>query len=96
MKPYYGSETFQRLYVTPAELAQLAQLPEYSCSRPTGVTPGKRWRRHNGAHDPHYIKQGGKPYWVIGAYEAIPGDDKMVAIKSYRPCVRVKVVAAPA
>lgn len=28
------------------------QLPEYSASFPSGVYPGKMWRRHDGAHDP--------------------------------------------
>jgi hypothetical protein len=27
-------------------------LPEYSATFPTGVYPGKMWKRHDGAHDP--------------------------------------------
>jgi hypothetical protein len=27
-------------------------LREYSCSQPTGVYPGKMWKRHNGLYDP--------------------------------------------
>lgn len=28
------------------------KLPEYSCTFPSGVYPGKMWRRHDGVHDP--------------------------------------------
>ena len=29
---------------------ELARLPEYSCSLPTGTTVGRRWRRNAGAY----------------------------------------------
>ena len=49
------------------------RLPEYSASLPTGTTPGKMWRRHDGAHDPVFIARGGAPKWQIGQYD--PDDD---------------------
>lgn len=30
--------------------SELAELPEYSCSLPTGTTIGKRWRRNRAAY----------------------------------------------
>ena len=58
--------------------AELAKLPEYSCSLPTGTTIGKRWRR-----DVHFNKPpAGRPApeWCIGEYfdDGTPG---MVAIR---------------
>lgn len=40
-------------------------LPEYSCTWPTGVTPGKRWRRHDGVHD---FKSKKSPVWFVLEY----------------------------
>lgn len=66
-------------------------LPEYSCSHPTGTTIGKRWRRHNGSYDRDWIRAGGKPYWLICEYaECDPPREDRVAIKMYRPLIRVK------
>lgn len=33
--------------------ATFKRLAEYSATRPTGVYPGKMWRRHDGLFDPH-------------------------------------------
>jgi hypothetical protein len=52
--------------LTPKEFKGLL---EYSASLPTGTTPGKRWRRLNGAHDRAFIRRGGKPRWIIGQYD---------------------------
>lgn len=49
--------------------AEFDALPEYSATLPTGTTPGKRWRRHDGAHDPSC----NKPVWMVGEYD--PEDD---------------------
>jgi hypothetical protein len=67
------------------------KLPEYSATNPTGVYPGKRWRRHNGVHDMRFIANGGIPRWVICTYEEIPGDDKMVKNGYYRAVITVKM-----
>lgn len=40
-------------------------LPEYSATRPSGVYPGKMWRRHDGAFDCAYLASGGKPEWML-------------------------------
>jgi len=40
-------------------------LAEYSCSQPSGVYPGKMWKRHDGAHDRNFIASGGKPEWWL-------------------------------
>jgi hypothetical protein len=63
-------------------------LPEYSATHPTGTTIGKRWRRHDGAHDPIFRQRGGIPIWYVLEYVAHP-DPKLVGIKTYRPVIRV-------
>jgi hypothetical protein len=72
-------------------MREALELGEYSATNPTGVTPGKRWRRHNGAFDQSFKRQGGVPRWIIRTYEAIPGDDKHVSNGQYRAVIRVKV-----
>lgn len=77
-----------RLRITPQEFMQL---PEYSCSYPTGTIPGKRWRREDGAFDQHYVHQGGKPVWMIGEYD--PDDDgqgETIKINWFLPVFRVQ------
>lgn len=76
-----------RLRVTASEFSQL---PEYSCSYPTGTTPGKMWRREDGSHDVAYLKSGGKPVWLIGEYD--PNDDgkgQTIKVNWYLPVFRV-------
>jgi hypothetical protein len=34
-----------------AVMSTFADLPEYSSTKPSGVYPGKMWRRHDGIHD---------------------------------------------
>lgn len=59
------------LYITPREFDKLL---EYSSTNPTGVTPGKRWKRHNDIFDQGFRARGGIPRWVICEYrEAPPG-----------------------
>lgn len=60
---------------------EFGALPEYSASLPTGTTPGKRWRRHDGAFD-HACKQ---PQWLIGEYGAVSADGRSIAIHWYIP-----------
>jgi hypothetical protein len=71
-------------------LRALEALLEYSCSLPTGTTPGKRWRNHYGSYLPNFTSNGGKPRWIIGEYDpnAKP-EDKTIAINWYRPVIRV-------
>lgn len=58
--------------------SELAQLPEYSCSVPTGTTLGKRWRRNLNAYRPDRV--GVPAEWVIGEYVAHP-DPTLVGIR---------------
>lgn len=77
-----------RMRVTPQEFERL---PEYSCSYPTGTTPGKRWRREDGAYDHQFKLSGGKPVWMIGEYD--PDDDgkgNTIKINWYLPVFRVQ------
>jgi hypothetical protein len=58
--------------------ADLAALPEYSCSIPTGVVVGKRWRRDVSFAHARRGRPNGPPIeWVIGEYVA---DGENVAI----------------
>lgn len=45
-------------------LAQLAELPEYSCSLPTGTRIGKRWRRNLNA----FVYPAMEAVWFLGEY----------------------------
>jgi hypothetical protein len=70
-------------------LAELSQLPEYSCTLPTGTILGKRWRRnvtpgHNGSAsrevDPDAT-------WIVGEY--VESTERgYVAIKWYRVAIK--------
>lgn len=70
-------------------MAKAVELPEYSATNPTGVRPGKMWRRCNGAHDQQFKRAGGVPRWMICTYEEIPGDDTRVKNGYYRALIRV-------
>lgn len=72
-------------------MREAVKLPEYSATNPTGVSPGKRWRRHNGVHDHNFRRMGGVPRWIICTYEEIPGDNTMVLNGRYRAVIRVKM-----
>lgn len=61
-------QAIRRLPPLRLRLADFEKLPEYSASLPTGTTIGKRWRRLDGAHDPDFLRAGGKPAWMIGQY----------------------------
>ncbi len=70
--------------------AEFDALPEYSCSLPTGTTPGKRWRRHDGAHDREFIAGGGKPVWWVGEYDPFDdGKGPTIKINWYLPVIVV-------
>ncbi len=43
-------------------------LKEYSCTNPTGVYPGKMWKRHDGVFDYEFLASGGKPVWQLRWY----------------------------
>lgn len=60
---------------------EFAALPEYSCTLPTGTTPGKRWRAQMGFADP----EGTKPRWYVGEYGAVSSDGRSIAINWYIP-----------
>lgn len=66
-------------------------LPEYSCSVPTGTTPGKRWKRLDGVYDRSFMARGGKPRWMVGEYDpACPSDAKTIQIFWYRPIIQIR------
>jgi hypothetical protein len=48
--------------------ATFDRLPEYSATRPTGVYPGKMWKRHDGAFDHRFLEEGGTPVWLLCWY----------------------------
>lgn len=52
--------------------ADFHRLPEYSCSMPGGVYPGKMWRRHDGAHDRTCLI----PVWLLCWYGESPEPNK--------------------
>jgi hypothetical protein len=60
----------------------VAALPEYSCSIPTGTTIGKRWVRYDGSH--HVVDRAGRflPAYprYLGEYAAHPTDETKVRI----------------
>lgn len=65
-----------RLRLTPQ---QFGRLLEYSASYPTGTTPGKMWRRLDGAFDRAFIQAGGQPYWMVMQYDPEAPSDAEVA-----------------
>lgn len=65
--------------------AEFEALPEYSVTNPTGVYIGKRWRRHDGAHDPKCKK----PVWLIGEYKPLFGRDDCALIEWSIPVIRL-------
>ncbi|ESW92970.1 hypothetical protein NKL07_22150 [Mesorhizobium sp. C280B] len=69
--------------------AEFDALDEYSATLPTGTTPGKRWKRHDGAFDQEFIAGGGRPKWMIGEFGEISGDGKTIALNWYIPVIVV-------
>ncbi len=56
--------------------ASFERLAEYSASVPSGVYPGKMWKRHDGAFDHAFRSRGGQPVWMLcwyGLSEKGPG-----------------------
>lgn len=45
------------------------ELLEYSSTQPSGVYPGKMWRRHDGIYDTKFLASGGKPEWLLCWYD---------------------------
>lgn len=80
-------EPFDYTTLTPMHLtkAEFEALDEYSATHPSGTTPGKRWRRHDGAHDPHCKT----PVWIIGEYAELFGRDDCVVIKWFIPVLKL-------
>ncbi len=48
--------------------AELKDLPEFSCSLPTGTTEGRRWKRNEAAYG--RSPGGSPPEWWVGEYGA--------------------------
>lgn len=57
-------------------------LNEYSASYPTGVTLGKRWRRHDGAFDPSCPQS--EWTWLLCEYVECPEDPGYLTVKMSR------------
>lgn len=72
---------------------QFRDLPEYSCSMPTGTTSGKQWKRLDGSHDRAFIRRGGKPRWMIGEYGEII-DEKTIKLNWYKPVISITAATA--
>lgn len=63
---------FERVSLTLGDISAWRKESEYSATYPTGVIPGKRWRRHDGAFDPTCKDPG----WLLCEYsEAFIGED---------------------
>lgn len=83
---YADASRFPRIHLDTKGVTEAIGLPEYSATIPTGTTPGKRWKRHDGAYDPSV----NDPFWIIGEYG--PEVDGYVKIFYHRPTVRVKAL----
>lgn len=63
---------FERVRLTLADISAWRKESEYSATLPTGVIPGKRWRRNDGHFDPTC----NDPGWLLCEYsEAFIGAD---------------------
>lgn len=87
MKP--DDSWIDKLRVVVLTPREFEDLPEYSCSIPTGTTTGKMWRRHNGSHDQEYKRSGGRCRWIICGYGQPTADGKNIKIHYYRPIISV-------
>lgn len=79
------------LRLTPREFREM---PDYSASFPTGTTPGKRWKRLDGAHDLNFRRTGGKPVWMVGEYDpTAPTKVEIAAMKARgeKPPTSIKI-----
>lgn len=63
---------FEKVKLTLHDIGEWLKTSEYSASMPTGVIPGKKWRRFDGDFDPTCDD----PAWLLCEYsEAFIGDD---------------------
>lgn len=67
---------------------QFDELPEYSCSIPTGTTIGKRWKKNDFAFTRFTDGITRQRWWLCEYYELTPPDPKNVGI-SYKRIVAV-------
>lgn len=56
----------------------LDSLPEYSSTLPSGVYPGKMWKRHDGVYDPVCKVEDRK--WLLCWFGEVPGDPNKCSI----------------
>lgn len=59
------------------------ELPEYSATIPTGVYPGKMWRRHDGELEHAQGRRKEPPIWLLCWYSRIPDKPDLCA-SNYR------------
>lgn len=83
---YADTTRFERINLDRKGIVDALSLSEYSATIPTGVTPGKRWRRHDGIYDP----TANDPFWLIGEFG--PDVDGYCSIIYKRPTVKVKAL----
>jgi hypothetical protein len=57
-------------------LDEFERLPEYSVTIPTGVCPGKTWRKRE-----PYATETAETVWWIGQYVEVPSDLRVCAIR---------------
>ncbi len=74
--------------------ADFDALPEYSATLPTGTTPGKRWKRHDGVFDQEFRQAGGEPFWLIGEFGTIDEAAGTIAINWYIPVPDIRAPLA--
>jgi hypothetical protein len=88
---YYASWLLHWAQFEEVELTQkeLDELSEYSCSEPTGIVYGKRWKKNVHAYNP--AARGREPAWLMGEYSA--GTDPTKYRTQYR---RVQIVEVKA
>ena len=61
------------------------EMAEYSCSMPTGVFLGKRWKRDDTAYNHLRGKPPEPPHWVMGEY--VKSDDLKMAATKWREVI---------
>lgn len=83
---------FEKVLLTASTIAEWMKTSEYSGTMPSGVIPGKKWRRHDGCFDPTCDDPG----WLLCEYsEAFIGDDghERCKILMKRAVIRVPAIS---
>ncbi|GFE97539.1 hypothetical protein [Gluconobacter sp. Gdi] len=70
-------------------LSYFKSLPEYSCSLPTGTTPGKRWRAQINVEPWGRITIPPAGWVICEYYDGPDVPEGRIGIRYYRPVIRV-------